>query len=141
MRSLFLTLVLLVTTASAAHTAPSGTLLLNTPAPVAGGVAEFLATIEGLPPLEDGNNAAFLVGNVDLQCYQNDVLVLDYPQTTLFRNTSTTGFPYVIEFPLRFTGSASCEAHLFTYKVTGSTKPSNRTKANTLVTVPFIVQP
>lgn len=126
--------ILSVSATLAAQSAPTGTLLLNTPAPVAGGVAELIATIEGVS-LEKG-----IVGDLDLQCYQNDVLVLEYQPTTLFYNTSEVG-PFVIDYTLYFSGSASCEAHLWSSKLSGSNKPPKRTKANTIATVSFLVNP
>ncbi len=119
-------------TMAAAQSSVTGTLLLNTPAPVAGGVAELIATIEGV------SLAKGIVGNVDLQCYQGSTLVLDYPQTTLFYNTSEVG-PFAVDFGLYFSGSATCESHLWSYKLSGSNRLPKRTKASTLATVSFVV--
>jgi hypothetical protein len=119
--------------------AVSGSLTVNTLAPVAGGSVQLVATIEGLTE-PNSSPSAISVGNVDMQCYQGDTLVLDYPQMTLFWNTSTLGSPYAIDFNLYFTGAASCEAHLWSYKLSGGTsKLPKRTKSNTIATVSFNV--
>lgn len=132
---LIFALTLSVAATLAAQSGVTGTLTLNTPAPVAGGVAEFIATIEGVDLVKG------VVGNVDMQCYQGSTLVLEYPQFTLFYNTSYLGSPYVIDFTLYFSGAATCEAHLWSYRLSGSNKPPKRTKANTITTVSFLVNP